>query len=102
MNQAGTYSAVLHYLRAVTDSDDQSSEAVMKTMKALPVHDLASPNVSIRADGRVLRNMYVFQVKSPSESKAPWDLYKLVKTIPFDTAFRPLKQSDCFFVNNSQ
>jgi branched-chain amino acid transport system substrate-binding protein len=102
MNQAGTYSAVMHYLRAVNDSEDPSSHAVMKAMRALPVHDLASPNVSIRADGRVLRDMYVFQVKSQSESKGPWDLYKLVKTIPFDSAFRPLKPSDCFLVNHLQ
>ena len=95
MNQAGTYGAVLHYLRALQSSENQSSEAIMQKMRSLPINDFMTVNGSIRTDGRVLRDMYLFQVKTPAESKGEWDYYKLAATIPAQSAFRPLSQGGC-------
>jgi branched-chain amino acid transport system substrate-binding protein len=64
-------------------------------MKATPIHDFFAKNGTIRADGRMVHDMYLFQVKTPAESKGEWDLYKLVATIPGDQAFQPLSESRC-------
>ena len=93
--QAGIYSSTLHYLKAVKAAGTTDAAAVMKIMKATPVNDMFAKNGRIREDGRMMREMYLFEVKKPSESKYPWDYCKLVATIPADQAFMPLSKSTC-------
>ncbi|WP_398470088.1 ABC transporter substrate-binding protein [Tardiphaga sp.] len=95
MLQTGTYSSVLHYLRAVQAAGTDETEAVMTKMRELPVDDVFYKNGKIREDGRMVHDMYLFEVKKPAESKAPWDYYKLLATIPADQAFQPLSASRC-------
>jgi len=95
MVQAGVYSSVLHYLKAVKAAGTDDADAVMGKMRETPVRDMFAENGRIRADGRMVHDMYVVQVKTPEESKYPWDYYKILKTIPGDEAFRPLAESDC-------
>jgi len=95
MVQAGVYSATLHYLKAVDATGTVESSAVMKMMKDTPIHDFFAHDGRIREDGRMVHDMYLFEVKKPSESKEPWDDYKLVATIPAEEAFQPLSQSTC-------
>ena len=100
--QAGVYGATLHYLRAVDELDGVSSDgkAVVDEMKQLPTDDPLFGKGTIRADGRKLQNMYLFEVKRPDESKYPWDYYKLIKTIPAEQAWRPLSEGGCDFVKS--
>jgi len=98
MIQAGVYGAVLHYLKAVKEVNTDEGDKVVAQMKKMPVNDFMTKNGTVREDGRVSRDMYLFEVKKPSESKGPWDYYKLVRTIPADEAFRPLKDGGCSFV----
>lgn len=101
MNQAGAYASVLHWMKAVATLDKEKARdgaGVVAAMKALPTEDALFGQGSIRADGRVLHDLYLFQVKSPAESKAPYDYYKLLATIPGDQAFRPLAQGGCKLV----
>jgi branched-chain amino acid transport system substrate-binding protein len=95
MVQAGVYSGVTHYLKAVQAAGTDETGAVMAKMKATPVNDFFAKNGRIRADGRMVKEMYLFEVKKPSESKYPWDYYKLKATIPADDAFLPLAKSAC-------
>ena len=95
MSQAGVYSTVLHYLKAVEKAGTDETGAVMKAMREMPVNDVFAKGGRIREDGRMVHDMYLFQVKAPSESKGEWDLYKLVATIPAEEAFQPLSQSRC-------
>src|SRR3984957_8503693 len=95
MVQAGVYSSTLHYLKAVEAAETVEASAVMKMMKATPINDFFARDGRIREDGRMVHDMYVFEVKKPSESKEPWDDFKLVATIPAAEAFRPLSQSTC-------
>jgi branched-chain amino acid transport system substrate-binding protein len=96
MEHAGTYAAVLHYLKALQAlGEDGDGRKVVATMKELPTDDPLFGKGSIRADGRTLHDMYVMQVKAPAESKYPWDYYKLRATIPADRAFRPLGEGGC-------
>ena len=95
MAQAGVYSAVLHYLKAVDALKSDDGTAVIAKMKALPTDDPLFGKGVIRRDGRKIHPMYLFEVKKPSESKGPWDLYKLRTTIPASEAFRPLDQGNC-------
>ena len=95
MAQAGVYSAVLHYLKAVDALKSDDGTAVIAKMKALPTDDPLFGKGVIRQDGRKIHPMYLFEVKKPSESKGPWDLYKLRTTIPASEAFRPLDQGNC-------
>jgi len=95
MSQAGTYSSVMHYLKAVQAAGTDEPTAVMKQMKATPINDFFATNGRIREDGRMVHDMYLFEVKKPSESKGPWDYYKLVATLPGDQAFMPLSRSTC-------
>jgi len=99
--QAGVYSAVLHYLKAVKQIGGAADgKAVVAAMKALPTDDPLFGKGLIRVDGRKIHPMYLFQVKSPAESTGPWDIYKLVATIPADQAFRPLREGGCPLVTN--
>ena len=96
MVQAGVYSAVIHYLKAVHElKSDGDGAAVVAKMKAMPTDDKLFGKGSIRADGRKIHPMYLFEVKSPAESKGPWDYYKTRATIPADEAFRPLADGGC-------
>lgn len=79
-------------------SQTDKSEAVLKTMRDTPINDFMTKNGKIRQDGRVIRDMYLFQVKTPEESKEPWDYYKLVSTVSGDKAARPLAESECTLV----
>ncbi|MGZ6079978.1 MAG: ABC transporter substrate-binding protein [Myxococcaceae bacterium] len=100
MVQAGVYAGVLHYLKAVQAlKSDEDGKAVVAKMKAIPTDDPLFGKGTIRADGRKIHPMYLYEVKKPSESKGPWDYYKLVKEIPADQAFRPLAQGDCPLVS---
>jgi branched-chain amino acid transport system substrate-binding protein len=93
--QAGIYSSVLHYLKAVKAAGSTDPAAVMKAMKSAPINDMFAKNGKIREDGRMIHDMYLFEVKKPSESKGRWDDYKLLATIPGDQAFQPLEASRC-------
>jgi branched-chain amino acid transport system substrate-binding protein len=94
-NQAGVYSATLAYLKAVAATDSDDAHLVVPQMKKAPFDDPLFGQMSIRPDGRALHNMYLFEVKAPEESKAPYDYYKLVDTIPGDQAFRPMAEGNC-------
>ena len=95
MIQAGVYSAVLHYLKAVKAAGTDEGVAVGAKMRELRVNDAYTKNVEVRVDGRVMRDMHVFEVKKPDESKGPWDYYKLIATVPGEQAFRPLSEGEC-------
>ena len=100
MYQAGVYSAVSHYLKAVKAAKTDDAAPVMEKMRELPINDFMTKDGKLRVDGRVIRDMYVFEVKKPEESKAPWDYYKLVRKVSGDQAFRPLAGSPCPLVKN--
>ena len=93
--QAGVYSSVLHYLKAVKAAGTTDVAAVIKVMKETPINDMFAKNGRIREDGRMVHDMYLFEVKKPSESKGRWDYYKLVGTVSGSDAFQPLEQSRC-------
>ena len=95
MIHAGVYSATLHYLRAVEALKSDDGIKVIAKMKEMPTDDPLFGKGTIRADGRKVHPAYLFEVKKPSESKAPWDYYKLRSTIPAEQAFRPIDQGDC-------
>ena len=98
MMQAGVYSAVLHYLKAVDKlGSAQDGAAVVDEMKKLPVEDQLFGRGEIRRDGRTLHNVYVFEVKKPAEFKYPWDYLKVYDTVPGDKAFRPIEEGNCSF-----
>lgn len=93
--QAGVYSSVRHYLKAVVAAKSDEAKTVIAKMREVPIEDEVVRNAKLREDGRMVHDFYVFQVKKPTESKGEWDLYDLVATIPGDQAFRPLAQSAC-------
>jgi branched-chain amino acid transport system substrate-binding protein len=93
--QAGVYSATMHYLKAVQAAGTDATEPVMAAMRAAPVDDFFAHNGHIRADGLMVHDTHLFQVKTPAESKGEWDLLRAVATIPGDKAFEPLSQSKC-------
>ncbi|WP_246775805.1 ABC transporter substrate-binding protein [Methylobacterium aquaticum] len=95
MSQAGVYSTVTHYLKAVKAAGTDETSAVMTAMREMPVDDFYARGGRIREDGRMIHDMYLFEVKKPEESKEPWDLYRRVATIPGDQAFQPLAASRC-------
>ena len=95
MSQAGVYSSVTHYLKSVQAAGTDETAAVMKQMKSLPINDFFAKNGRIREDGRMIHDMYLFEVKAPSESKYPWDYYKVLATVPGDQAFMPASKSQC-------
>ena len=93
--QAGVYSSVTHYLQAVKAAGTTDPAPVMKIMKETPINDFFAKNGRIREDGRMVHDMYLFEVKKPSESKGRWDDYKLLATVPGEQAFQSLEQSRC-------
>lgn len=94
-NQAGVYAGTLHYLRAAAAANTSDAQAVVAKMKEMPSKDPLFGEGLVRQDGRHIHNMYLFQVKTPAESKGPWDFYKLVETIPAKEAFRPIEEGNC-------
>jgi len=95
MPQAAVYSAVRHYIAAVAAAGTDEAKAVMAKMRELPVNDFYVKNGRVRADGRLIHDMYFGQVKKPSESREPWDYYNILSVIPGDQAFRPLAEGGC-------
>ncbi|MGX9392186.1 ABC transporter substrate-binding protein [Nitrobacteraceae bacterium UC4446_H13] len=98
MIQAGLYSATMHYLKAIDATGTDDTAKVMAKMKATPINDFFAKNGHIREDGRMVHDMYLFEVKKPSESKGEWDLYKLLATVPGDEAFRPMSEGGCPYI----
>jgi branched-chain amino acid transport system substrate-binding protein len=98
MVHAGVYSAVTHYLKAVSALQGDDGTKVIAKMKEMPTDDPLFGKGMIRADGRKIHDMYLFEVKKPAESKGAWDYYKLRATIPAAQAFRPIEQGDCALV----
>jgi branched-chain amino acid transport system substrate-binding protein len=97
MVQAGTYSAVLHYLKAIEAAGTTDGKAVADKIRQLPVDDFFAKG-RVREDGRMMHDMYLVEVKTPSESKAPWDYYKVLRRIPAEEAAQPLSESKCLLV----
>ena len=95
MVQAGAYSATMHYLKAIAAAGSTDADAVAAKMKDTPINDFFAKNGKIRADGRMVHDMYLAEAKKPSESKGEWDLLKINAVIPGDEAFRPLSESVC-------
>src|SRR5436190_4143065 len=102
MVQAGIYSATTHYLNAVKAAGTDEASAVMDKMRSTPINDFFVKNGKIREDGRMVHEMYLYEVKKPSESTRQWDYYKLVASIPADQAFVPLSESKCPLVKKTQ
>lgn len=100
MVHAGTYSAVSQYLKAVQKAGTDNSDAVAKALHEMPVNDVFAENGTVAPNGRMIHDMYLFEVKKPSESKKPWDYYKLLSTIPGKTAFMDMAKSGCNLVSN--
>ena len=98
MVQAGVYSSVTHYLKSVQAAKTDEGIKVADKMRELPITDFFAKNGKIRADGRMVHDMYLAEVKKPSESKGPWDYYKILRTIPGDEAYKPLSESACALV----
>jgi branched-chain amino acid transport system substrate-binding protein len=101
MIQAGLYSATMHYLKAIEAIGTDEAPKVMAQMRAMPVNDFFTRNGKIRIDGRMVHDMYLWEVKKPEESKSEWDLYKLLATVPGDEAFRPLDKGGCPLVKTN-
>ena len=95
MAQAGVYSSTMNYKNAVKAAGTDDTQAVMAKMRSMPINDFFAKNGYIREDGRMIHDMYLVQVKSPAESKSPWDYYKILTTIPGKDAFMPLSKSVC-------
>jgi branched-chain amino acid transport system substrate-binding protein len=100
LTTAGVYSATAHYLKAVAAAGTDEPKAVMAKMHELPINDFMTKNGKLREDGRVLRDMYLAQVKSPAESKGKDDIYKILATVPADKAWRPLNEGKCPLIKN--
>ncbi len=100
MVQAGNYSAVTSYLKAVEATGSDDPKVIREYMMANPIDDFFSRNGRVREDGRMVHDMYLAEVKSPEESAGEWDLYKILATIPAEEAFRPLSASKCELVKN--
>lgn len=98
MVQAGVYSAVLNYLKAIKAAGTDEPGAVMAQLKSMTIDDAVIQKGKIRADGRLVHDMLLLEVKKPAESKAPWDYYKIKAMIPGDQAFQPLSKSTCKLV----
>ncbi|MGL4262186.1 MAG: ABC transporter substrate-binding protein [Afipia sp.] len=95
MGDAGDYSSTMHYLNAIKAAGTDDAKTVMAKMREMPVNDFFAKNGRVREDGRFVHDMYVYEVKKPSESKYAWDYYKLHAVVPGDEAFRPLSDSKC-------
>lgn len=95
MVQAGLYSAVMHYFKAVEAAGTDAADPAMEKMRSIKVNDFFAKGGYIREDGRHVHDMYLFQVKKPEESNGPWDYYKLIATVKGEDAFIPPSKSKC-------
>ena len=95
MNQAGAYGAVRHYLKAVKAAGTDEAKAVMAKMRELPIEDVFTKQARLRADGRVMRPMYLARVKAPAQSKEPWDYLEIIREVRAEDAYRPEAESEC-------
>ena len=95
MDQAGAYSATMNYLKAIKAAGTDDPDAVMAKLKSMDISDFFAVNGKIRADGRMVHDMYLMEAKKPAESKGEWDLLKIVKTVPAAEAYMPLSESTC-------
>lgn len=95
MSQAGVYSSVLQYLKAIQATGTDDADIVVKKLRETTLNDVFVKNGRVRPDNRMIHDFYLFQVKSPGESKYPWDYYKLISTVSADQAFQPLSESRC-------
>jgi branched-chain amino acid transport system substrate-binding protein len=95
MIQAGTYSSTLSYLKAVKAAGTKDADAVAKKLKELPVDDAFAQGGKVQANGRMVKDLYLFEVKKPAESKKPWDYYKQLAVVPGDKAYPAAKDSGC-------
>jgi branched-chain amino acid transport system substrate-binding protein len=102
MVQAGVYSSTHHYLEAIKAIGTRDPDKVMAQMREMPINDFMTKNGILRIDGRVVRDMYLLEVKKPEESKGPWDYVKIVEQVPGDQAFRPLDQGGCPLVKKAE
>ena len=100
MVQAGVYGSIMHYLSAIKATGTNDGPTVVKEMKATPVNDFMTKNGYIREDGTLVRDMYLFEVKSPSESRGPWDYYKQIAVIPGEEAFKLLGPNECYMTRS--
>src|SRR5215468_3951756 len=100
MLTVGVYSSTLHYLKAVQAAGTDDAKAVMAKMREIPVNDVMTKNGKLREDGRLVRDMYLFNVTAPTESKNKDDIYKLIATVPGEKAYRPLNEGKCPFVKS--
>ena len=100
MIHAGTYGAVMHYLKAIEKAGTTDGPTVARTMREMPVNDFMTKNGVIRPDGRLMRDMYLFRVKTPAQSKYRFDYYELLATIPGSEAFRPQEEGGCPLLKN--
>ena len=101
MSQAGAYSAVTNYLKAVQAAKTDDGQTVARQLKQMPIEDFFAQNGKVREDGRMVHDMFLVQVKRPPESKYPWDYYTILDTIAGDKAFKPLSESQCPLVKKS-
>ncbi len=99
MNQAGVYSATMNYLKAIKAAGTDNPDAVMKAFRAMKIDDFFSQNGHLRPDGTMVHDMFLAEVKKPSESKGPWDLLKIIKTVPGNEAFMPMSEGSCPLVS---
>ena len=98
MDQAGVYSATMNYLKAIKAAGTDNPDAVMKAFRAMKIDDFFSQNGHLRPDGTMVHDMFLAEVKKPSESKGDWDLLKIIKTVPGDEAFMPMSEGSCSLV----
>ncbi|HEX9463955.1 MAG TPA: ABC transporter substrate-binding protein [Alphaproteobacteria bacterium] len=95
MIQAGIYSSIMYYLKAIDAIGTDDALKVVAKMKATPINDFFARNGVLREDGRMVHDMYLMQVKTPAESKSEWDVYNVLATVPGDQAYRPLNEGGC-------
>lgn len=100
MVHAGIYSSTMQYLNAIKATGSDDAQTVRKQMMDTPINDMFAKNGKIREDGRMVHDMYLAEVKTPEESENEWDLYKIIRTIPGDEAYRPLSESKCPLVTS--
>ncbi|MFC4353433.1 ABC transporter substrate-binding protein [Fodinicurvata halophila] len=96
--QIAVYTGVMHYLEAIEAAGTDEADAVMSKMRELPINDMTTDEAYIREDGRVIRDMYLMQVKTPEESTEEWDFYEIAATVPGEEAYRPLSEGGCELV----
>jgi len=101
MWQAGVYSSVMYYLQAIKDSGTDDPLKVAAKMREKPIEDFFARNGKLREDNLMVHDLILVQVKSPEESKYPWDYYKILATIPPEQSIRPLDQGDCPYLRKS-